>query len=128
MKIGPITQFILIGVVVGTFLPFFVALCLFGTTLQSFVVAPAPTGGFYSGSATPVPTRVPSKAEVWTGTVLSSGGGVGFVLWSLLGAFAGEAVAVWRWGKEWGGTRRAWLGAVAGCVIFVGLGMCGLPR
>ena len=128
MKIGPITQFLMIGGVVGAFLPFFVSLCIFGTTLQTFVAAPPPTAGYWSGGPTTVPTRVPIRAEVLTGTARSAGSGAVFVLWSRLGAFAGEAVAIRRGGKEGNATRKAWLGAIVGSAIFIGLGLCGLPH
>jgi hypothetical protein len=128
MKIGPITQFLIKGLVVGTLLPIIVSICLFGTTLQGFVAGPQPTPGFWSGAATPVPTQVPSRVQVWTSTTFSSAGGAVFLLWSVLGAYAGEALAVRRWGKEWNATRNAWLSAIAGSVIFVGIALCGFLR
>lgn len=124
MKIGPITQFLIKGIVVGTIAPFFLSLCLFGTTLQVFLEG-APTPGYWSGAPTAVPTRVPSPAQAWTGKTFKSAGGAFFVLWSILGAFAGEAIAVRRWGKDWNATRNAWLGALAGSFIFMGISLCG---
>jgi hypothetical protein len=128
MKIGAIPQFLIIGGVVGTLLPYLLSLCLFGTTLQTFVAAPPPKTTLWSGAPTPVPTPVPSRVQVWTGAALSSKGGIGFMLWSVLGALAGEAVAVRRSGKDGGAPSKAWLGAAAGSVIFVGVALCGLPR
>ncbi len=128
VKFRSLTQFLIIGIVVGTFLPFFLSICLFGETLQAFVAAPPPPGGFWSGAPTPAPTPVPSAVQVVAGTALSSAGGLGFVLWSILGAFAGEAVTVRRWGKDLGTTRTALLGAVVGSVIFIVVSLFGLPR
>jgi hypothetical protein len=128
MKIGPTTQFLIIGAVVGGIVPFFLAICLFGTTLQGFVANPQPTQGYWSGAPTPLATPVPSPVQAWTSQAFASGGGTVFVLWSILGAFAGEAVALRSWGKEWDRTRRAWLGAVAGSVIFIGIALCGFLR
>jgi hypothetical protein len=128
IKIGPIAQFILIGVVIGTCLPFVLSLCLFGTTLQSFVAGQPTASGTWSGAPTPEPTRVPGKVQAWTGTAFSSAGGLVYLLWSMLGAFAGEALAVRRWGKQWDGTRMAWLGAVAGSAVFIGVTLCGFLK
>jgi hypothetical protein len=128
MKFRSITQFLIIGIVVGTFLPFFLSICLFGQTLQAFVAAPPPAGGFWSGAPTPMPTPVPSAVQVVTGTALSSAGGLGFVLWSVLGAFAGEALMVRRWGKDLGLTRMALFGAVVGSALFIVISLFGLPR
>jgi hypothetical protein len=128
MKIRPIAQFLLIAGIVGLLVPYFVSLCLFGTTLQTFVLGAQPTQGYWSGAATAAPTQAPSPVQVWTGTALSSGGGAIFVLWSVLGALAGEGIAAWRWGKDWGATRKAWLGALAGSFIFIAITLCGLLR
>jgi hypothetical protein len=128
MKFGRIAQFIITGGVVGTLLPFFVSLCLFGTTLQTFVSPPQHTTAFWSGAPTPEPTPIPGPVQAWTSRTLSSGGGIVYLLWNVLGAYAGEAVALRRLGQQLGATRRAWLGAVAGCVIFMGIALLGLPR
>ena len=128
MKTGPIRQFLIIGGAVGILLPFFFSLCLFGTSLQEFVAGAQPTPGYWSGAATPVPTPARSPVQVWTGTAFSSAGGAVFVLWSMLGAFAGEGIAVRRWGKDWGATRKAWLGAVAGSLLFIVVTLCGFLR
>ena len=125
MKTAP--QFLLRAALIGVLLPFFIALCVFGTTLQSFV-SPQPTAGYWSGAATPQPTAVPSPVRVWGATALSSASGGVFVLWSLLGALAGEGLAVWRWGREWDASRRAWLGALAGSVTFIAVALCGFMR
>ncbi len=118
MKMGPVAQFLLIGFAVGVIAPFFLSLCLFGTTLQMFMQAPAPTPGYWSGAATAAPTAVPARAQVVTSAALSHAGGAVFVLWSLVGAFAGEAVGN-RWpGNPWSKTTRAWIGAIALCVVF----------
>ena len=128
MKIRPIAQFLLIAAVVGFLVPYFVSLCLFGTTLQSFVAGAQPTPGYWSGAATAAPTRAPSPVQVWTGAALGFGGGAVFVLWSVIGAVIGEGIAAWRWGKEWDATRRAWLGALAGSIIFIAITLCGFLR
>ena len=128
MKFTRVLQFLVIGVGVGTFLPFFVAICLFGATLQTFVVAPEHTTPFWSGAPTPEPTPVPTPLRAWTNRTLSSGGGAFYILWSVLGAFAGEAIALRRWGRSTRATRMALLGAISGCVIFMGVGFCGLPQ
>jgi hypothetical protein len=124
-----IAQFLLIGLLVGVITPFFISLCLFGTTLQTFVAAPQPTTGYYwSGAPTPVPTRVPSPVRVWTGTAFSSAGGAVFLLWSILGACIGEAAAL-RWLRvDWDKVRKAGVGAIAGSLIFIGITLCGLLR
>jgi hypothetical protein len=128
MKIGPITQFLIKGGVVGTLLPMILSMCLFGTTLQTFIAGPQPTPGYWSGAATLAPTQAPSPVQVWTSTTFSAAGGAVFVLWSVLGAFAGEALALRRRAEEWNATRNAWLGAIAGSVIFVGIALCGFLR
>lgn len=128
MKIGPINRFLLIGAVVGAILPFVLSMCLFGTSLQSFLASPQPTPGFWSGAATPMPTPVPSRVQVWTNTTFTSAGGTVFVVWSVLGAFAGEALAVRRAIEPWDKTRNAWLGAIAGSVVFIGIAVCGFIR
>ncbi len=117
IKLGPIAQFILIGAAVGIVAPFFLSLCLFGTTLQVFMVG-EPTPGFWSGAPTPQATAVPGHVQVAASKALGRGGGSVFVLWSLVGAYAGEAIGN-RWtGHPWHKTRRAWLGAALLCVIF----------
>ena len=128
MKIGPVTQFLIIGAVVGIIAPFIISICLFGTTLQSMVAGAVPTPGFLSGAATPMPTQVPNPVQVWTNDTFSAGGGAVFVLWSMLGAFAGEAIAVARWRNEMDATRRAWLAALAGSIIFMVIALCGFMR
>ena len=125
MKLGPIAQFLLKGFTVGVLAPYFLSLCLFGTTLQTFVAGAQPTAGYWSGAPTPQPTSVPSPVQVWAGNAFSSSGGGLFVLWSLVGAFTGEGFAVRRWGKEWDATRRAWLGALAGSFLFMAIALCG---
>lgn len=121
-------QFLLIGIGVGMVLPFFVSICLFGTTLQTFVVAPQHTAPFWSGAPTPEPTPIPTPLRAWTNRTLSSGGGAVYILWSVLGALAGEAIAIRRWRAARHATRMALLGAIVGCTIFMGLGFCGLPQ
>jgi hypothetical protein len=128
VKFTRVLQFLVIGVGVGTFLPFFVSICLFGATLQTFVVAPEHTTAFWSGAPTPEPTPVLTPLRAWTNRTLSSGGGAVYILWSVLGAFAGEAIALRRWGQSHRATRMALLGAITGCVIFMGVGFCGLPQ
>ncbi len=91
MKFERIAQFVLIGLGVGIVAPFFLSLCLFGSTLQVFMVG-APTPGFWSGAPTPGPTPVPSQVQQVSSAALNWGGGAVFVLWSILGALAGEAV------------------------------------
>ncbi len=125
MKLRPIATFLMIGAVVGILVPFFISLCLFGTTFQSFMAGPQPTPGYWSGAPTAVPTAPPSQVQVWTNAGLTSGGGGVFVLWSMLGAFAGEAVALRRRDRAWHATRNAWLAAIAGSVIFIALTICG---
>jgi hypothetical protein len=128
MKFRSIAQYLIIGAAIGTFLPFVLSICLFGETLQAFVAAPPPPRVFWSGAPTPVPTPVPSQVQVVTGTALSSAGGLGFVLWSVLGACVGEALAIRLWGKYPGGARIALFGAVVGSIIFIGISLFGLPR
>ena len=128
MKFGPRTQFLFIGAVVGIVAPFFLSLCLFGTTLQTFVAGAQPTPGYWSGAPTAAPTHPPSQVQVWTSAAFSSAGGAIFVLWSVLGAYAGEGLAVWRWRKEWDATRRAWLAAAVGSFIFMGITLCGFLK
>jgi hypothetical protein len=125
MKFGPIGQFLIKGFAVGVLAPYLLSLCLFGTTLQTFVAGAQPTPGYWSGAATPVPTAVPSAVQVWSGNAFSAAGGALFVVWSSVGAFAGEGFAVRRWGKEWDATRRAWLGALAGSFLFMAMALCG---
>ncbi len=126
MKIGPVGQFLIIGAAVGILAPFILSLCLFGAPLQMFLAAPQPTPGYWSGAPTAAPTPIPSAVKVWTNSALTSTGGAVFVLWSVVGAFVGEAVAVRRWGKDWDATRKAWLGAVVGSILFNGIAVCGL--
>ncbi len=127
-KLKSISQFLLIAVVAGIVIPYFFSLCLFGTTLQTFIQGAQPTPGYWSGAPTGVPTQVPSAVQVWTGSALSSSNGAFFVLWSFLGAVVGEGLAVWRWRREWDATRRAWLGAIAGSFVFIGITLCGFLR
>src|SRR5512142_329189 len=109
MKSGPIAQFILIGIGVGMVAPFFLSLCLFGSTLPVFLSA-QPTPGFWSGAPTPSPTPIPSRAQVVANAALHRGGPVSFVLVSVLGALAGEALGARLPGHAWHRTRRAILG------------------
>ncbi len=127
MRIGQIRQFLIIGLAVGAIAPFFLSVCLFGTTLQTFV-AGAPTAGFWSGAATAQPTRVPSPVQAWSRTTFSEAGGAFFVVWSVLGAFAGQAFAAWRWRDEWHSTRRALFAAVVGSFLFMGFTLCGFLK
>jgi hypothetical protein len=119
MKLRSIATFLMIGAAVGILVPFFLSLCLFGTTFQSFMP------GYWSGAPTAAPTAPPSRVQVMTNAALTSSGGVLFVLGSVLGAYAGEAVAFRRRDKVWHATRNAWLGAIAGSVIFIALTICG---
>lgn len=128
MKPDQLPRFLLIACVVGMLLPFFVSICLFGQTLQSFVAPPKHEQVFWSGAPTPVPTPVPGPVQAWTGTALSLQGGVIFVLWSILGACAGEATALRLPGKARAARRKAWLGAIAGSIVFIGISLFGLPR
>lgn len=128
MRLGPIAQFLIKGFTVGVLAPYFLSLCLFGSTLQSFVAGAQPTPGYWSGGPTPIPTAVPSPVQVWTGNAFSSAGGALFVLWSLVGAFAGEGFAVRRWGKDWDAARKAWLGALVGSFLFMGITLCGFLK
>ena len=123
-----ISHFLILGVVVGTLVPTALSMCLFGTTVQSFVAGPTPAGGFWSGAPTPVPTPIPSPAQVWTKKTFSAANGAVFLLWSVLGACAGEGLALRRWGKDENAARNAWLGALAGSVVFVGIAVCGFLR
>ncbi len=125
MRIRLRFQFFIIAGVVGIVLPFILTLCLFGTTLQTFVAGQAPTPGFWSGAPTAAPTRIPSPVQEWSRTAFSSADGAVFLLWSVLGACAGEAVALRVRRDPWIATRTAWLGAVAGSVIFLGITLCG---
>jgi hypothetical protein len=127
MKMWPIAKYLIIGAVVGTLVPYSLSFCLFGTQLQTFLAHPQPETGFWSGAPTPMPTAVPSPIQVWTTTTLTSSGGAFFVLWSVLGAFAGEAIAARR-GDVWNATRQAWLGAIAGSIILNGLALCAVLR
>jgi hypothetical protein len=125
MKLGSIATFLMIGVVIGILVPFFLSLCLFGTTFQTFMAGPQPTPGYWSGAPTAAPTAPPSQVQVWTNAALTSGGGVVFVLWSTLGAFVGEGIAYRRRDRQWHRTRNAWLGAISGSVMFIALTICG---
>ncbi len=125
LKISALTRFLLIGAAVGTLVPFTLSLCLFGTTLQSFVSGAGPTPGYWSGAPTPVPTPVPGPVQTWTRQAFSTGGGAVYILGSMLGAFAGEALALRRNRKEPGANGRAVLGALAGSVVFIGISLCG---
>lgn len=127
-SIGKTGQFLMIGGVVGILMPFFVSVCLFGTTLQTFVSPPPPTAGYWSGAPTPVPTPPPGPIRTWTGNALSAAGGLFFILWSVLGALAGEALALRRWGNELNPGRYALLGAATGSVVFIGITLCGFLK
>ncbi len=109
----------LIGGAVGVLVPFLMSLCLFGSTFQTFLAGPQPTPGYWSGAPTGSPTPVPNPVQVATNTALTSANGVGFLLWSMLGAFAGEGIAVRRFGRDFHATRNAWLGAAAGSILLV---------
>jgi hypothetical protein len=124
---SPITRFVIIGLAIGIILPVFLTLCLFGTTVGKFVANPEPTQGYWSGAATPAPTPVPGPVQVWTRNTISAANGAVFLLWSVLGAFGGEALAVRR-GREWDATRNAVLGAAAGSLVFVVIAVCGFLR
>ncbi len=118
MKFSRIAQFILIGLGAGIVAPFFLSLCLFGTTLQVFMVG-APTAGFWSGAPTAGPTPVPGRVQAVSSAALSRGGGAVFALWSVVGALVGEAVGGrWPGGHPWSRTRREIIGAILGAVIF----------
>ncbi len=121
-------QFLIIGAAIGIVMPFFFALCLFGSTLQQFVAAPQPTAGFWSGAPTAVPAPPPGPIRTWTGNAFSAGGGVVFVAWSVLGALAGQALALRRWGKELNPLPYALLGALLGSLVFIGITLCGLLK
>jgi hypothetical protein len=127
-RFGQAGQFILIGAVVGIIMPFFFSLCVFGTTLQTFVSGAGPTPGYWSGAPTAVPTRPPGPIRTWTGNAFSAAGGVVFILWSLLGALAGEAAALRRWRGSLTPTRDALLGAVAGSLVFIAITLCGFLK
>ncbi len=127
-NIGQIRQFILIGAAIGIVMPFFISVCLFGTTLQTFVAGAAPTPGYWSGAPTAAPTRAPSPVQVATGNAFSAAGGALFVLWSVLGAFAGQAIALRRSRDEINPTRNALLGAAAGSVVFIAVTLCGFLK
>ncbi len=127
-KIWNLRQHLLIGVAVGIVMPFFFALCLFGTSLQKFVAAPEPTAGYWSGAPTPVPTRPPGPIRTWTGDAFSAGGGVVFIAWSVLGALAGAALALRRWGEELNPLPYALLGALVGSVGFIVVSLFGLLK
>ena len=127
-NIGQIRQFILIGAAIGIFMPFFISVCLFGTTLQTFVAGAQPTPGYWSGAPTAAPTRAPSQVQVWTGNTFSAAGGAFLVVWSVLGAFAGEALALRRWREELNRIPYALLGALAGSVVFIGITLCGFLK
>jgi hypothetical protein len=119
MKLGAVAQFLLIGTVAGVLTPFLLSLCLFGSTFQSFLAGPQPTPGYWSGAPTAAPTAAPSQLQVVSNTALTSAGGVVFVLWSMIGAFAGEAVAVWRYRNDWHATRITWAGAFTGSILLI---------
>ncbi len=117
-KLGRAAQFVLIGCGVGLVAPFFLSLCLFGSTLQVFM-AGEPTPGFWSGAATAAPTAVPGPVQAMTSAALHHGGGSVFVLWSILGALAGEVVGgKWPGGHPWHRTRREIVGAIFGGLLF----------
>ncbi len=121
-------QHLLIGAVIGIIMPFFFALCLFGTTVQEFVAAPQPTAGYWSGAPTPVPAPPPGPIRTWTGNAFAAGGGVLFVMWSVLGALAGAALALRRWGQELNPFPYALLGGLAGSLLFIGVALFGLLK
>ncbi len=115
MRLAPIVQFLGIGAIVGLIVPFFLSLCMFGSTLPVFIAA-EPTPGYWSGAPTPVATAAPSQVQAWTSAALHRGGAAGSVLFSVLGALAGEAAGARLPGHPWHRTRRAWLGAIAGSI------------
>ena len=127
LQLAPLGRFILVGSAVGILLPFIISLCLFSSTLQSFIAPAAPTAGYWSGAVTPQPTAIPSPVQVAGGSALRFGGGLAYVLWSVVGAFAGEAVALGR-SKEWNRPRNAWFGAAIGSLLFIGIAVCGFLR
>ena len=126
MKFRSVVQFLVIAGVVGVLLPSALSMCLFGTNLQTFLAAPSPSTGFWSGAPTPVPTQPPAPVKVWTNTVLTSSGGIGFLFWSVLGAVVGQALAIRRSEPGWGAIRNAFLGAIAGSLVFIFISLCGI--
>ena len=118
-NLAQLRHFLIVGAAVGIIMPFFISICLFGTTLQSFVAAPQPTAGFWSGAPTAVPAPPPGPIRTWTGNAFSAAGGVVFILWSVIGAFAGEALALRHWRDSLTPTRDALLGSAAGSIVFI---------
>ena len=127
-KLRQYGQFLLTGAAVGIMMPFVISMCLFGTTLQNFVAAPSPTQGYWSGAPTAAPTRPPGPIRTWTGNAFSTAGGAVFVLWSVLGALGGEALALRRWREDLNVAPKAWIGALAGSVVFIGISLCGFLK
>ena len=118
MRLGRVAQFVLIGCGAGLVAPFFLSLCLFGSTLQVFM-AGAPTPGYWSGAPTAAATPVPGQVQQVGSAALSRGGGAGFVLWSIIGALAGEALGSrWPGGHPWHQARREIMGAILGALLF----------
>ncbi len=126
--IKSIAEYLLIAVVAGVLVPYFFALCLFGTTLQTFIQGVQPTPGYWSGAPTGAPTAVPSAVQVWTEGTLSSANGAFLVVWSFAGALVGEGFARWRWGNDWHAGRKIWLGALVGSFLFIGITLFGFLR
>jgi hypothetical protein len=123
-----IGQFVLIGAAVGIVVPFFVSVCLFGTTLQTFVAGAQPTPGYWSGAPTAVPTRPPGPVQAATGKAFSAAGGALFIVWSMLGAFAGQAIGRRLSRDDINPLPKILLGAFAGSVVFIAFTLCGFLK
>lgn len=125
MRIGPLIRFLLTGLVVGTLAPFALSLCLFGTTLQTFVTGGPPAAGFWSSAPTPTPTPIPSQIQAWSRQTVGSSGGAFLVLWSVLGAWIGQGLALRLQGQDPRTGRWALTGAAAGSAMFIGIALLG---
>ncbi len=126
--IGRFGRFAIIAAVIGIAAPFLISVCLFGSTLQSFVSGAQPTPGYWSGAPTAVPTPVPGPVQAWTRSAFSASGGALFIVWSVLGALGGEALALYRARDELNPVPHALLGALAGSLVFIGISLCGFLK
>jgi hypothetical protein len=117
-RLAPIGQPALVGIAVGMLLPFIISICLFSSTLQTFLASPQPTPS-WSGAPTPLPQPTPSPVQVAGGKALRFGGGAVFLLGSTVAAIIGAWLARRRSARG----VVSWLGAAAGALGFMAVAL-----